>query len=291
MKEQCESFYTQFQTVVRSAVGAALSVKTGRAKKLIDELHSQCLKMFKDNYLAMHLVTDSDGYDDCDTEDEDVFRAKCLKLIQHSALNCCWPTYWKSDWKTELSKQVLLHMRNVRREEVARPRCRAFCPLCRSLCIHPASHDTATVKHDTFHQPQGLTGGRWSCEIRREELRGTLCHQTCSVDFLENNNFKLNGKWTKYKDFCKVYPDWIDPKLTERLPLREFIFANYQEDLARKYARKPCIDIPTHYHHQLETICADLERTANRPAAQYFYLKFYNNQPVMFHFTFLFNRN
>lgn len=75
MKEQCESFYTQFQTLVHSAIGAALSVKTGKAKKLIDELHSQCLKVFKDKYLAMHLAPDSDGYDDCDNEDEDVFRA------------------------------------------------------------------------------------------------------------------------------------------------------------------------------------------------------------------------
>jgi len=273
VKEECESFYTQFQTMVHSAVGAALSVETGRAKKLIEELHSQCLKVFRDNYLAMHLVTDADGYDECDNEDEDVFKVKCLQLIQHCALNCCWPTYWKSNWKKELSKQVLLHMRNVRREEVARPRCRAFCPLCRSLCIHPANHDTATVKHDTFHQPQGLTGGRWSLEVRREELRGTLCHQTCSVDFLENNNFKFNGKWTKYKDFCRVYPDWVDPKLTERLPLREFIFANYQEDLARKYARKQCVDIPVHYRHHLETIRADLERTANQSTSlnQYFH--------------------
>ena len=133
VKEQCESFYTQFQTLVHSAIGAALSVKTGKAKKLIDELHSQCLKVFKDKYLAMHLATDSDGYDDCDKEDENAFRANCLQVIQHSALNCCWPTYRKSNWKKELRKQVLLHMRNVRREEVARLRCRAFCPLCRSL--------------------------------------------------------------------------------------------------------------------------------------------------------------
>ena len=48
----------------------------------------------------------------------------------------------------------------------------------------------------------------------------------------------------------------------ERLPLREYIFANYQDDIAKKYETKPCIDIPSDYCHDLEAIRRDLKREA-----------------------------
>ena len=261
--KECDLFNAKFKDVVKSAVSAALSEKEGRAKKFIDEINSQCLNMFKDNHLAMNLIKDSDGYEGCDYEEEQVFKEQCLQLVEGPLALKTWPILWDGNWKTKLSKEVLEYMQTVRSEEVARPRCKVACPLCRSLCIHDADHDTLTRKHDTHHQPGGLTGTYWDLETQRVDYRGTLCQQTCANNLMENNRFKFNDEWRSYQDFGKVYTDWMDPKLLERLPLREYIFANYQEDIAKKYDRKECIDIPADYHHDLETIRADREREAN----------------------------
>ena len=78
--------------VIKSAVGAALSVQSERAKKLTEELNSQCLHMFKDQFLGMNSITDSDGYGDCDNEDESAFWEKCLTLADGLSLN------WKEEW-------------------------------------------------------------------------------------------------------------------------------------------------------------------------------------------------
>ena len=53
------------------------------------------------------------------------------------------------------------------------------------------------------------------------------------------------------------------PRLIYRLPLREYIFANYQEQIATKYKVKKCVTIPTDYYYDLETIRSDLNRDAN----------------------------
>jgi len=262
LNKDFQSFVVTIKHAIKSAVVAALSVQSGRAKKFIDELNCQCLTLFKDNYLAMNLITDSDGYEGCDNEEEHVFREKCLLILEKS-IKKIFPPVWNSESKIKLAHQVLDYMRDVRREDVVRPRCKVACPQCSSLCIHPDNHDTSIVKHDTFHQTSGLTGGSWDSESFKVELRDTLSNQTCAMDFLENNLFKFKGEWKKFRDFTTVYPDWMEPKLLERHPLREFIFVNYQEDLAKKYDCKPCINIPLDYHHHLETIRSDLKRAAN----------------------------
>ncbi len=53
----------------------------------------------------------------------------------------------------------------------------------------------------------------------------------------------------------------MDPKINEELPLREYILATYNEDIARKYNLKPCTDIPSQYaNRNLATIREQLER-------------------------------
>ena len=272
LKKEWEQFDATLKSAVKSAVIAASSVKSGRAKKFIDEIHSQCLGVFNDNYLAMNLIKDSDGCEGCDHEEENVFKEKCLQLVEGSTnVLQFWSSIWKfwdRHWKMDVSKQVLQHMRSVRGDDVARPRCKIACPRCNSLCIHPANHDTTIKKHDTFHQPGGLAGAHWTEEHPKEIFRLTLCHQTCSEHFVENNKFIIwNGDKKEshfYRDFAKVYSDWMEPKLDERLPLREYIFAKYQEELAHKYEVKECIEIPSAYsNHDLETIRLNLERAAN----------------------------
>lgn len=55
----------------------------------------------------------------------------------------------------------------------------------------------------------------------------------------------------------------------EHRPLREYIFANYNEDIAIKYQRKPCIDIPSGYNHNLDNIRLELQgKTGSRTDEQ-----------------------
>ena len=148
--------YEFIVSIVKSAIAAASTVPTGKVQKLIDELNSQFLNLFKDNYLAMNFITDSDGYEGCDNEEDDVFREKCFQLAEGSAFKL--DNGFSIFSQTDLSRQVLTYMQDFRREDVTRPCCKATCPYCNSLCIHPANRNTRIVKHDTHHQPGGLVG-------------------------------------------------------------------------------------------------------------------------------------
>ena len=263
VEKMCEVFNATFKDVINSAVVVALSVKSGRAKEFIDELKSQCLKKFRDNYLAINLITDGDGYEGCDNEEENVFLERCLQLVPLSSALKSSDIY-SLEWREKLSRQVLSYMQNVRREEVARPRCKAYCPICGSLCIHPANHDTSKIKHDTYHQPAGLNGFRFADSKSNSEIvRNTSWHRTCSTSLLENCRFWHKVEYIPYGDFSKIFPDWMSPRLMERLPLREYIFANYQEQIAEKYQIKKCVTIPADYYYDLETIRSNLKRDAN----------------------------
>ncbi|KAI5055240.1 hypothetical protein GOP47_0030385, partial [Adiantum capillus-veneris] len=54
--------------------------------------------------------------------------------------------------------------------ENCRPRCRASCPRCGSMCYHAKGHSAA--KHDTVPQPSGLNGDSWS-------VNSTLVEKSC----------------------------------------------------------------------------------------------------------------
>ena len=123
MNKEFESFNGKLKYAINSALSEAVSVERGKAKEFINELHRQCSKLFIDNYLTMNLVTDSDGYEGCDNEEKSFFREKCLQLVEKSLLKS--RDLWYGEWKIELSRQVLAYMRDVRRDDVARPRCKA----------------------------------------------------------------------------------------------------------------------------------------------------------------------
>jgi len=57
--------------------------------------------------------------------------------------------------------------------ERARPRCEEMCPFCKVTCIHYAKH---SGKHDTLHQPGGITGSCWSKDHTLFEKSCTRCH-------------------------------------------------------------------------------------------------------------------
>ncbi len=137
---------------------------------------------------------------------------------------------------------------------VAKQRCEETCPHCRLACVHPEGH---SAKHNTLHQPGGLTG---VCVLLSNELD----HYTCSQSVALGRAFNLRqAKITvKYKDFEKYYPYWKLP--TEGLgtiEVREHIFAHYQRELITKY---PCAkinsNIPSEYkNHDLKALRCKLE--------------------------------
>jgi hypothetical protein len=55
-------------------------------------------------------------------------------------------------------------------------------------------------------------------------------------------------------------PGWKDPRINEELTLREYIFATYNEEIAKKYEKKPCANVPAKYFRDLSTIREQLKR-------------------------------
>ena len=64
----------------------------------------------------------------------------------------------------------------------------------------------------------------------------------------------------KYTEFAEVYPGWKVPRINEEIPIRQYILATYNKDIAKKYKLKPCSKIPSAYFRDLLTIREQLTR-------------------------------
>ncbi|KDO19247.1 hypothetical protein SPRG_15121 [Saprolegnia parasitica CBS 223.65] len=158
------------------------------------------------------------------------------------------------------------------------PRCGKPCPRCKCPCTKALGHafrkkDTkapsrASSKkatrghvsttedntlHDTYHQPGGLVGGY--CVDTKQ-----LYALSCAACVVENDYMVLSSGNRPYTDFPKVYRGWALPRVTKFLPLREYIFANCQPELARNHNMLQCATIPASYAHDLGDIEKQLER-------------------------------
>jgi hypothetical protein len=69
-----------------------------------------------------------------------------------------------------------------------------------------------------------------------------------------------DDKWYYYRDFATVFPGWNNPRINEELPLREYILATYNQDIAKRYHLKPCPNIPLKYFRDLVSIKEQLKR-------------------------------
>ncbi|EFX66291.1 hypothetical protein DAPPUDRAFT_116524 [Daphnia pulex] len=95
-----------------------------------------------------------------------------------------------------------------------------------------ANHDTKLTPHDTIHQPGGIAG------------------------------LNLNKDYSvfyNYKDYSKIFPGWKDPRIDEEMPVREYILATYNKQIAEKYKLKPSTNIPASYSRNLSSIKEQLE--------------------------------
>ena len=242
-----------------------MDVVNGRAQKFVDVLRDEFLKNdgLQSECLAKSFLIDCSGeYEDCDNEDnkeefQDVCVSELFKVLdrQKSPQN-------QQQFAKQLSPKVIDYMKTLN-DSAAMPRCDACCPLCKSLCIEVANHDTTHKPHDAIHQPGGIAGVYY-----RET--GTLVATTCSESFINDEGFyksRDDPVVHKYRDFSKVYPEWMDPKINEQMQLRQYILAIYNEDIANKYGFKPCTNIPAHFFRDLISIRENLKKdTAHSPS-------------------------
>ena len=115
-------------------------------------------------------------------------------------------------------------------------RCTAACPRCKMLCIKRDKHEQTESGdgklHDTFHQPTGNSGGIW---WKTNELVAKSCLQ-CFEDndrFLIGEDGNNEDHWLPYTKFHEYYPSWARPHSDMEQKVREYIFANFQEELVR----------------------------------------------------------
>jgi hypothetical protein len=248
-----------FKSCLRNAIykAAAFEVDKQRAQTFVDDLR----KEFLDGYLQSETLgsafrIDCSGeYEDCDNEGKKEFQDACLsKLIDmvenQEAIKD------EKKYSEQLSPKVVTHMKTVN-DKAALPRCDAFCHMCKSLCIESANHDIQDRPHDAVHQPGGVAG---QCYMHTEELN----HRTCSQSYEEEHSFYLNGDLTvayPYRDYAKVFSGWKDPRINEELPLRQYILATYNNEIAEHYDVKSSTKIPPSYSSRtLSDIKGELER-------------------------------
>ncbi len=239
--DEWKTFKNHLRDAIKKA--AAVEVDKKRAQTFVNQLR----KEFLDGYLQSEILgsafrIDCSGeYEDCDNEGKKEFQDACLKTLidvveKQEAIKD------KKIYSKQLSPKVVTHMKKVN-DKAALPRCDAFCRLCKSLCMEPANHDTEDRPHDAVHQPGGVSGFHY---IQTDEL----WHFTCSQSYEENGTFHLNNDLTvtyRFKDYAKVFPGWKDPRIKEELPLREYILATYNKEIAQKYNLKPSTKIPPSY--------------------------------------------
>jgi hypothetical protein len=259
--EEWINFINRLKQAIQNAALATMNVDKNRAQTFVSELRNEFLKGYlQSEHLASAFLVDYSGeYEDCDSEGKTEFQEICVSnLIQmlkdQVSLNN------QQDFAKELGPEVVEYMKSLN-DPATVPRCDAMCPMCKSFCIEAANHDPGLRPHNAIHQPKGIAG---VYVLPTKELVA----DTCSQSFACNGTFckkVTDGTVHKYRDFAKVFPGWNNPRINEELPLREYILATYNRDIARIYNVKPCPDIPARYFRVLTTIKEQLKREIECP--------------------------
>jgi hypothetical protein len=255
VEKEWQDFTICLKQAIKKAAVASTEVESGKAQNFVNQLRNEFLKGGLQNELlaSAFLINLSGEYEDCENEDNGEFQDACTNKML-VALDSQEPPKNQKEFAKELSPKVVQYMK-IRNDPVALPRCDAYCGLCSSLCIESANHDTSLTPHDAIHQPAGIAGLSNVTDL-------TLDSKTCSDSFQANCSFRLSktSEWQKYTDYAKVFPGWKDPRINEESPVREYILATYNEEIAKKYKLQPCSDIPANYFRDLSTIREQLKR-------------------------------
>jgi hypothetical protein len=255
VEKEWHNFTICLKQAIKKAALATTKVESGKAQNFVNQLRNEFLKGGLQNELlaSAFLINLSGEYEDCENEENVEFQDVCTnKMLE--ALDNQEPLKNQEEFVKELSPKVVQYMK-IRNDPVALPRCDAYCGLCSSLCIESANHDTSLTPHDAIHQPAGIAGFT-------NVNDSTLVSKTCSDCHQNNWRFRLSetSEWHDYSDYGKVFPGWRVPRINEESPVREYIFAAYNEEIAEKYKKKPCPDVPAKYFRDLSTIREQLKR-------------------------------
>ncbi|XP_046636048.1 uncharacterized protein LOC124314746 [Daphnia pulicaria] len=251
-----DSEWHKFKNDLRRAIdkAAIIEVKERRAQTFVNQLR----KEFFEGYLQSETLgsafrIDCSGeYEDCDNEEQEEFKKECKSKLLEVLKKQVAITRHQKVFAKELSKEVVQHMIKAN-DKAALPRCDECCRLCKSLCIEAANHKTP---HEAVHQPGGVAGVHFH---RIDKLDAT----TCSQHYEQDDTFLFNNDPTvkyKYRDFATVFRGWRNPRIIEEMPVREYILATYNKEIAEKYKVKPSENIPASYFRDLSSIKKQLER-------------------------------
>jgi hypothetical protein len=252
--DEWQSFKNRLRQAIERAA-LAIEVNFGRAQAFADQLRTEFLEGYlKSEILGSAFRIDCrDEYEDCDNEELKKFREACSTKLKE-VLEKPLAIENQENFAEEISPEVVQHMIALN-DKAALPRCDACCYMCKSLCIEAANHDTTLTPHDTIHQPGGIAGLNL---FNNDELDST----TCSQGYEQDDTFYLNKDYSvfyNYKDYSKIFPGWKDPRINEEMPVREYILATYNKQIAEKYKLKPSTNIPVSYSRNLSSIKEQLE--------------------------------
>ena len=167
---------------------------------------------------------------------------------------------------TKFSRKVIEYMKSspfTKFGESSRPRCDSCCPICKALCIEAANHDTRITPHNAIHQPAGIVGVSYRVgSDLPDQIPNSLIATTCSQRYALDRSFYPNPDSEEsysFEEFFMVFPGWKNPLINEDVPLRQYIFAQYNDEIAEQYHMEPCVEIPRNYYRDLWAIKKQLE--------------------------------
>ncbi|KDO24993.1 hypothetical protein SPRG_09723 [Saprolegnia parasitica CBS 223.65] len=249
-------------------VAATLAGKaeTRRSERFVHEIRlalQDRLKLSGTSVLVENLPKGDNDLMNCDEQGPGIFTSSAKPSVLNAVLQSLETHSAKFRVSTDVSTSMATKVLELIRDESfgassgVIPRCGKPCPHCRCPCTKALGHasvDDDDKLHDTYHQPAGLVGVPWT-------RTGILVSESCTTSVVNDNNVVFSdGKSVPFKEFDTAFPGWAVPAVTQRLPLREYVFATYQDALAEQYGHSKCQDIPSSYNHDLD----DLGRTINR---------------------------
>ena len=251
--EEWIHFINHLEQAIQNAALATMNVDKDRAQTFVSELRNEFLKGYlQSEHLASAFLIDYSGeYEDCDSEGKTEFQEICVSNLIQMLKHLVSPGN-QQNFAKQLGPEVIEYMKSFN-DPATLPRCDEICPMCRSFCIESANHDTDLRPHNAIHQPKGITG------VHKKTCR-QLVSTTCSQDYKLNETFLYNDKIYNFRDFAKVFSGWANPRINEELPLREYIMATYNQDIAKMHNFKPCPDVPARYFRDLTTIKEQLKK-------------------------------
>lgn len=263
VQECVQDRYQKFLNAVRTCLELASRSADGatgdRAGCFLRKLRSGLLEVLKDpasSHLNSAMPDAKNANFNCDDQME-IFKVDDKGYICQPLLNVLDGAGKMTDYRwVDISSGVLKFFNTYahQADRGVRARCGTPCPICRCPCTRTRGHDidgeSEDRRHDTHHQPIGLVGGYL---VETNELMAPTC---CN----DNYRFKhTDGEWYSYSKFGEVFNDWCQPTQRFPLPLREYIFFNYQDELVLASNGKiACSDLPTSYDRSLKDIEANL---------------------------------